>query len=558
MSSLQLEVGSLLTDRYRIESVIGRGGMGTVYLGKHLHLDSVVAIKEVRAQFATEEEKKEALQQCEAEARFLVQLHHPNLPRVTDAFVADDRCYVIMEFIQGQTLDKRLRDAGAPLDALEVVEWALQIADVLSYLHSQTPPIIFRDLKPANIMVQPDNTIRLIDFGIARRFQPGAQKDTALFGSVGYSPPEQFGLRQTDPRADIYALGATLHHLLTARDPAAEPFQFPPVGELNPRVPVSLARLVGSCVAMDPEHRPQTVHDVAAKLMAIHAELIELKEQEAQSGRGKRRSGKLSQRSATGGDGNRRPGPSGDTTKRTTKPLPARPSKALIALVAALALIALLLAAAAMLRGSHAHSPPSPGSDRATPKTGQVNTVTTADDTGSGPAAGAGQNAATTAVTGAIQLADPPQDLADSVLAHVRCEVRGLAGEEAKIEVRLLDADDDSQPPRILLRGGQKLSVQYDDESFDPTLRVSKSGMNASPRSGLKLQCVLLGPGGDQIAATDIIPLANAENGSGSAPGESQPGSPQSPAPGAQQPPAGAQAPETTPAPSGDNSQSAQ
>lgn len=154
-----------------------------------------------------------------------------------------------------------------------MIEWALQIVDVLAYLHSQDPPIIFRDLKPANVMVQPDNNIRLIDFGIARKFQPGAVKDTSLLGSVGYLPPEQFGRHQTDTRSDIYALGAMLHHLVTARDPASQPFKFERASDLNPAVPERLSLLLDHCLAMDAKDRPDNVHKVAQELIAIREEL---------------------------------------------------------------------------------------------------------------------------------------------------------------------------------------------------------------------------------------------------------------------------------------------
>jgi serine/threonine-protein kinase len=274
MAATPLEMGTLVQERYKIEKIIGQGGMGTVYLAHHVRLDSPMAVKELRAEYPTEKERQAALRQFEAEARFLVRLNHPNLPKVTDAFIENDRCYMVMEYIEGVTLDNLLREAGGgPMDILQVVEWGLQIADVLAYLHSQTPAVIFRDLKPGNIMVQPDGNVRLIDFGIARRFQPGAAKDTALFGSVGYSPPEQFGLRQTDPRADIYSFGATLHHLLTGRDPLAQPFKFPPAITLNPAIPESLSRLIEACLAIDADKRPVGIHEVALNLLAIRDDL---------------------------------------------------------------------------------------------------------------------------------------------------------------------------------------------------------------------------------------------------------------------------------------------
>lgn len=270
----QLPEGTLLNERYRIRRALGHGGMGTVYLAQHERLDTVVAVKEVRGQFSKEEEFRTALQQCEREARFLVRLNHPNLPKVTDAFIENNRFYLVMEYIQGVTLEQRLRDEGDhPMEVELVMEWGLQIADVLGYLHAQEPPIVFRDLKPANIMIQPDGSVRLIDFGIARRFQPGANKDTALLGSVGYSPPEQFGKHQTDSRSDIYAFGVTLHQLVTGRDPAEQPFKFPAAHTLNRAVPAALSRLIEHCVALDPAARPPTIEEVANSLIRIRDEM---------------------------------------------------------------------------------------------------------------------------------------------------------------------------------------------------------------------------------------------------------------------------------------------
>jgi len=256
--------------------VIGKGGMGTVYQAEHVRLDTILAVKEVRAPQTAETDAQSLLQQCEHEARFLVRLHHPNLPQVTDAFLEDDRFFVVMEYIEGVTLEAKQRQAGAEgLPVRTIVEWALQIADVLAYLHSQEPAVIFRDLKPANVMVQGDGRIRLIDFGIARRFQPGAVKDTNLLGSVGYSPPEQFGRHQTDTRTDIFAFGATLHNLLTGRDPSHAPFKFAPARTLNPAVPDALSRLIDCCLRLDADARPQSVHEVAMELLAIRDTLPE-------------------------------------------------------------------------------------------------------------------------------------------------------------------------------------------------------------------------------------------------------------------------------------------
>ncbi len=274
MASASLEPGTLLNERYHILSALGQGGMGTVYKAEHVRLHSVVAIKEIRGLNADGTQRREALDQCEHEARFLVHLNHPNLPKVTDAFIENDCFYLVMEYIEGVTLDARMSAAGAvPLDVMQCVDWGLQITDVLAYLHSQEPAIIFRDLKPSNVMVLPSGSIKLIDFGIARHFQPGASKDTSLLGSVGYSPPEQFGRGQTDPRSDVYAFGATMHHLLTARDPALQPFKFPPAHTFNPYVPPSLSHLLEMCLALDPDARPASVSVVAVRLMAARDEI---------------------------------------------------------------------------------------------------------------------------------------------------------------------------------------------------------------------------------------------------------------------------------------------
>ncbi|CEK19314.1 serine/threonine protein kinase [Chthonomonas calidirosea] len=271
----RLKTGDILNERYRILRILGKGGMGTVYMAEHLHLNTLVAIKEVRLPKASDSEQEPKEQEAVLhEAQVLVQLHHPNLPKVTDAFIENDKFYLVMEYIEGVTLETFLRNQERThLDVSKVVAWGIQIADVLDYLHRQDPPIIFRDLKPSNVMLRADGSICLIDFGIARRFQPGASRDTALLGSVGYSPPEQFGKRQTDMRSDIYALGATLHHLLTGHDPASQPFKFPPMRSLNPKVPESLERLVAACLALEPEARPQTAREVKEALENIQKEI---------------------------------------------------------------------------------------------------------------------------------------------------------------------------------------------------------------------------------------------------------------------------------------------
>ncbi len=271
MHSQRLKEGQILSGRYEILEVVGRGGMGTVYRANDRRLDIIVAVKEMIERDIPTDERDAAVRQFEREAKLLGQLSHRNLPRVTDYFVEDDHCYLIMEFVEGRTLDSLMREqSGKSLPLVDVLAWGISLADVLAYLHGQDPPIVFRDLKPANIMLQNDGTIKLIDFGIARRFQAGLTKDTLLYGSPGYSPPEQYGRGQTDPRSDIYALGASLHHMATGRDPAPTPFKYPPIRSINPDLSPQLEVFLARCVEMEEEMRCQSATEARETLAQIH------------------------------------------------------------------------------------------------------------------------------------------------------------------------------------------------------------------------------------------------------------------------------------------------
>jgi hypothetical protein len=175
-----------------------------------------------------------------------------------------------MDFIEGETLLDRLdRDGGGPLPVNEVLGWAAQLCDVLAYLHSQNPPVIFRDIKPGNVMVTPEKVVKLIDFGIARIFKPGKASDTSYFGTAGYAPREQYGKGQTDARSDVYALGATLHHLLTGADPVDNPFCFEEIQLLNGQVPGHVADAVMKAVSDDPADRWQNIKDMKRALLTV-------------------------------------------------------------------------------------------------------------------------------------------------------------------------------------------------------------------------------------------------------------------------------------------------
>ncbi|GAC1557316.1 MAG: hypothetical protein NVS2B2_14500 [Ktedonobacteraceae bacterium] len=232
-----------------------------------------VAIKEMSQGHLSDKELDSATERFQQEANLLGSLQHPNLPHVYDAFSKQGRSYLVMEYIEGKTLLQILRENDArPIPVAQVLAYALQLCDVLAYLHQQRPPIIFRDLKPSNVMVTEAGQIYLIDFGIARLFKEGQQQDTALLGSLGYAPPEQHGFAQTNQRSDLYALGATLHFCLTGKDPSSSGYQFafPSVRENNPQVPVELNQLIQRLVAKDEQQRPTSALEVHHELSKIH------------------------------------------------------------------------------------------------------------------------------------------------------------------------------------------------------------------------------------------------------------------------------------------------
>jgi serine/threonine-protein kinase len=258
-----------LAGRYVILCRVGRGGMGAVYQAADDRITGKMwAIKEMSdAAIIDPQEKQQALDGFRQEAVMLATLDHPNLPKVTDHFSEGGKQYLVMDFIEGETLEERVdRAAGKPLSVDEVLGWADQLCDVLAYLHCREPPVIFRDLKPGNVMVTPDGMIKLIDFGIARLFKPGKAADTAFFGTAGYSPHEQYGRGQTDARSDVYALGAMLYHLLTGDDPTGHPFDFKGVHELNEQVPEHVAAAIAKALAHAPEDRWQSVAEMRRAL----------------------------------------------------------------------------------------------------------------------------------------------------------------------------------------------------------------------------------------------------------------------------------------------------
>lgn len=256
-----LEIGSLVDGKYKILNKIGQGGMSVVYLAMNEKANKQWAIKEVRKDGIKDFEVVK--QGLVAETDMLKKLRHPSLPTIVDIIEDEHTFLIVMDYIEGNSLSKTLEEFGAQPQEL-VIEWAKQLCDVLGYLHTRTPAIIYRDMKPANIMLKPDGNVTLIDFGTAREFKEKNLADTTCLGTVGYAAPEQFGgMGQTDARTDIYCLGATLYHLVTGMNPCEYPYEIRPIREINPALSSGLEKIILKCTQRKPDDRYQS----AAELM---------------------------------------------------------------------------------------------------------------------------------------------------------------------------------------------------------------------------------------------------------------------------------------------------
>jgi len=283
---MPLPLGTILDGKFKIVQVLGEGGMGTVYKVEQVDKPGYFrAVKELLiSPNTTEEERKSAIERFDKEIDLLFNLKHPRIPSLILSFHERGNNYFVMEFVPGRTLEKILEDNKGPLDEGQVINWMMQVCEALSYIHSRTPPIILRDLKPGNIIVTPDGNVQLIDFGIARRFDPNKRTNTENLGTISYASPEHLGsitapgqkrsvqnpgkLVQTDARSDIYSLGATMYHLLTNREP--DPIQTPPSGSIlakNPRlrtvqiggrVICPVEQVIIKAMQQDPAHRFQS------------------------------------------------------------------------------------------------------------------------------------------------------------------------------------------------------------------------------------------------------------------------------------------------------------
>ncbi|MGV8121142.1 MAG: serine/threonine protein kinase [Candidatus Xenobiia bacterium LiM19] len=257
--------GTVLNNRYRILKSLGEGAFGVVYMVEDMvNHNTRRAMKEF-AKEAIPKGKEELLLR---ETRFLAGLSHPGLPKVVDQFFLEQNYYMVMDYIEGDTLDSIFIMMDEPFTEEEILPWFFELSKIFDYLHSQDPPVIYRDLKPSNIIINSQNEAKLIDFGTARFFNPVKVKDTFIMGTPGFAAPEQYGSEQSDARSDIYALGATFYFLLTRRNMETAKFQFPPVKTINPKISENMEEVLKKCLELDPKERYASVKELQKDLEA--------------------------------------------------------------------------------------------------------------------------------------------------------------------------------------------------------------------------------------------------------------------------------------------------
>ncbi|MGI6057277.1 MAG: serine/threonine protein kinase [Bilifractor sp.] len=255
-------IGQILDGRYEILKEIGRGGMSTVYMAVDVRLHKSWAVKEIRKRDSKGGDSV-TVHSFMAEAEMMKKLDHPALPRIVDILDGRDSVCIVLDYVTGEALDRLLlREKRFPES--RVMEWFLQLAEVLEYLHTQTPPIIYRDMKPGNIIQTPEGHLKLIDFGIAREYKYTNTTDTVALGTNGYAAPEQYGHAQTDSRSDIYSLGMTIFELLTGISPGKDPYQYKyhPLRKIRPEITESTEKILNRCIAFSPEQRYQSCREL--------------------------------------------------------------------------------------------------------------------------------------------------------------------------------------------------------------------------------------------------------------------------------------------------------
>lgn len=251
-----IKAGTVLDNKYELLKQIGSGGLSTVYLARDIRLNKMWAVKVVKDK--RNNQSNPIFNSVIQEAQMMKSFSHPAIPNIVDIVVCQNFVAIVMDYVEGETLETIVKEYGAqPVD--RVVDWAKQICDVLGYLHSQNPPHIYRDMKPSNVILQPNGSIKIVDFGLMRTYKPNQKQDTCNLGTQGYAAPEQYGGRgQSDARTDIYGFGMTMYHLLTGIDPKEADFAVKPICQVNPSLPKGLEYIVEKCTQLDPANRYQS------------------------------------------------------------------------------------------------------------------------------------------------------------------------------------------------------------------------------------------------------------------------------------------------------------
>ena len=259
------EVGQIINNKYEILKLVGKGGMSKVYLAMDTNIHKPWAVKEID-KTVRDQNNEVIIQSAIAEANLIKELDHNAIVRIVDIIDEPDKIFIIEDFIDGETLNAIvLREGAQPQE--KVIRWAIQICSALEYLHTRKPPIIYRDMKPANVMLKPEGNVKIIDFGIAREYKEHNTEDTKCLGTKGYAAPEQFGGKgQTDARTDVYCLGVTLYYLVTGMNPSEPPYEIYPIRHWNPKLSSGLEAIILKCTRPNPSERFQSCAELSYAL----------------------------------------------------------------------------------------------------------------------------------------------------------------------------------------------------------------------------------------------------------------------------------------------------
>lgn len=263
----ELKPGEVLYGKYEILTRIGKGGFSNVYLANDKKINRRFAVKEYIKKGSKDFEA--VLDSIKKEVSFLKYCNHPAIPAIIDTFENTSSYIIVMNYVEGSTLKNILETTGPQPEYL-VIDIATQLCNFLDYIHSLPNPIIYRDMKPANIMLDPDGMVKIVDFGTTREYKMNSLEDTTCLGTRGYAAPEQYGgMGQTDARTDIYGLGVTLYHLVTGQDPAMPPYEIQPIRSINPALSKELETIIKKCTCNDPSQRYQSAKELMKALESV-------------------------------------------------------------------------------------------------------------------------------------------------------------------------------------------------------------------------------------------------------------------------------------------------